>query len=126
MKNLVENLKQKINNHTPLGKIVDVFCEECSAELPEKIFLFETGLYQFTCDEEYYFSLVLQYKEHGDEYLQLHTDVVYPPNMKYEDFANCEWIEDIDEFKQFVLNSEEYRLLQTEAIFKVDIYIEET
>lgn len=126
MKNLVENLKQKINNRTPLGEIVDVFCEECSADLPEKNFLFETGLYQFTCDEEYYFSLVLQYKDSGDEYVQLHTDVVYPPSMKYEDFASCEWIEDINEFKQFVLASEEYRLLQTEAIFKVDIYIEET
>lgn len=126
MENLVENLKQKINNRTPLEEIVDIFCEECSAEFPEKNFLFETGLYQFTCDEEYYFSLVLQYKDSGDEYLQLHTDVVYPPSMKYEDFASCEWIEDIDEFKQFVLASEEYRLLQTEAIFKVDIYIEET
>lgn len=29
MKNLVENLKQKINNRTPLGEIVDIFCEEC-------------------------------------------------------------------------------------------------
>ena len=46
--------------------------------------------------------------------------------MKYEDFASCEWIEDIDEFKQFVLASEEYSLLQTETIFKVDIYIDET
>ncbi len=33
--------------------------------MPEKNFLFETGLYQFTCDEEYYFSLVLQYKDGG-------------------------------------------------------------
>lgn len=126
MENLVENLKQKINNRTSLEEIVDIFCEECSADLSEKNFLFETGLYQFTCDEEYYFSLVLQYKDSGDEYVQLHTDVVYPPSMKYEDFASCEWIEDINEFKQFVLASEEYRLLQTEAIFKVDIYIEET
>ena len=90
MENLVENLKQKINNRTPLGEIVDIFCEGCSADLPEKNFLFETGLYQFTCDEEYYFSLVLQYKDSGDEYVQLHTDVVYPPSMKYEDFASCE------------------------------------
>lgn len=126
MKNLVENLKQKINNRTSLEEIVDVFCEECSVDLPEMNFLFETGLYQFTCDEEYYFSLVLQYKDSGDEYVQLHTDVVYPPSMKYEDFTSCEWIEDIDEFKQFVLASEEYRLLRTEAIFKVDIYIDET
>ena len=92
----------------------------------KKNFLFETGLYQFTCDEEYCFSLVLQYKDSGDEYVQLHMDVVYPPSMKYEDFASSEWIEDINEFKQFVLASEEYRLLQTEAILKVDIYIEET
>ena len=126
MKNIVENLKQKINNRTSLEEIVDIFCEECSADLLEKNFLFETGLYQFTCDEEYYFSLVLQYKDSGDEYVQLHTDVVYPPSMKYEDFASCEWIEDINEFKQFVLASEEYNLLQTEAILKVDIYIEET
>lgn len=63
MKNLVENLKQKINNLTSLGEIVDIFCKECSADLPEKNFLFETGLYQFTCDEEYYFSLVLKYKD---------------------------------------------------------------
>ena len=55
MKNLVENLKQKINNRTPLGEIVNKFCEECSEDLPEKNFLFETGLYQFTCDESIIF-----------------------------------------------------------------------
>lgn len=126
MKNLVENLKKKINNRIPLSEVVEIFCEEYSADLPEKNFLFETGLYQLTCDEEYYFSLVLQYKDGSDEYIQLHTDVVYPPSMKYENFVSCEWIEDINEFKQFVLASEEYRLLQTEAILKVDIYIEET
>lgn len=126
MKNIVENLKQKINNRTPLDEIIEIFCEECGIDFPEKDFLFETGLYQFTCDEEYYFSLVMQYKDNGDEYVLLHTDVVYPPSMKYEDFSSCEWIEDINEFKQFVLSSEEYRMLQTEPIFKVDIYIEET
>ena len=34
MENLVENLKQKINNSTSLEEIVDIFCEECSADLP--------------------------------------------------------------------------------------------
>ena len=94
--------------------------------MPEKDFLFETGLYQFTCDEEYYFSLVLQYKGSGDEYVQLHIDAVYPPSTKYETFASCEWIEDINEFKQFVLASEEFMILQNETILKVDIYVDET
>lgn len=126
MDNIVEKLKQKVNNRTPLGEIVELFCEECSVDLPEKDFLFETGLYQFTCDEEYYFSLVLQYKGSGDEYVQLHIDAVYPPSTKYETFASCEWIEDINEFKQFILASEEFMILQNETILKVDIYVDET
>lgn len=123
---IVEKLKEKIGMHTPLCEIVKAFCGECNVDLPEKDFLFETGLYQFTCDEEYYFSLVMQYKGDGDEYMQLRCDIVYPPSMKYEDFSSCEWIESLTEFKDAVLNSKEFGILKDESIFKIDICLEET
>ena len=55
-------LKENITTKTPLSEILDTFCKMCEIDLPDSELLFETGVFSFTCDELYYFSLVRQYE----------------------------------------------------------------
>ena len=119
-------LNENITTKTPLSEILDVFCKMCEIELPESQLLFETGVFSFTCDEQYYFSLVRQYGAENDGYNQIHIDVIYPPTNRISELSRADWIENVDEFKQAVLLSNEYSILKDEPIFKIDIYDEGT
>lgn len=67
---ILNYLKNNITTKTPLSEILDIFCKMCEIELPESQLLFETGVFSFTCDEQYYFSLVRQYEAENDGYNQ--------------------------------------------------------
>ena len=110
-------LNENITTKTPLSEILDVFCKMCD---------FETGVFSFTCDEQYYFSLVRQYEAENDGYNQIHIDVIYPPTNRISELSRTDWIENVDEFKQAVLSSNEYSILKDEPIFKIDIYDDDT
>lgn len=117
-------LKENITTKTPLCEILDTFCKMCEMDLKDCELLFETGVFSFTCDELYYFSLVRQYEAEGEGYNQIHVDVIYPPSSKISEFSRADWVENVDEFKQKVLSSEEYSILKDEPIYKLDIYEE--
>lgn len=119
-------LNENITTKTPLSEILDVFCKMCEIELPESQLLFETGVFSFTCDEQYYFSLVRQYEAENDGRNQIHIDVIYPPTNRISDLSRTDWIENVDEFKKTVLLSNEYSILKDEPIFKIDIYDDDT
>lgn len=123
---ILNYLKNNITTKTPLCEILDVFCKMCEVELPESQLLFETGVFSFTCDEQYYFSFVRQYEAENDGYNQIHIDVIYPPTNRISELSRADWIENVDEFKQVVLSSNEYLILKDEPIFKIDIYDEGT
>ena len=56
-------LKENITTKTPLCEILDAFCKMCEIDLNDSELLFETGVFSFTCDELYYFSLVRQMRQ---------------------------------------------------------------
>lgn len=117
-------LKENITTKTPLCEILDTFCKMCEIDLNDCELLFETGVFSFTCDELYYFSLVRQYEAEGEGYNQIHVDVIYPPSSKISEFSRADWVENVDEFKRKVLSFEEYSILKDEPIYKLDIYEE--
>ena len=119
---ILNYLKNNITTKTSLSEILDVFCKMCEIELSKSQLLFETGVFSFACDEQYYFSLVRQYEAENDGYNQIHIDVIYPPTNRISDLSRTDWIENVDEFKQTVLLSNEYSILKDEPIFKIDIY----
>lgn len=123
---IVNFLKEKITVKTPLCDILDTFCKMCDIDLPDSELLFETGVFSFTCDELYYFSLVRQYEDGEEGYNQIHVDVIYPPSSKISDFSRADWFENADEFKKAVLSSDEYSILKNEPIYKIDIFDEGT
>lgn len=71
-------LNENITTKTPLSEILDVFCKMCEIELSKSQLLFETGVFSFTCDEQYYFSLVRQYEAENDGYNQIHIGCYLP------------------------------------------------
>ncbi len=119
-------LKENITTKTSLCEIVDTFCKMCEIDLNDSELLFETGVFSFTCDDLYYFSLVRQYEAENGGYNQIHVDVIYPPSSKISELSRTDWAENVDEFKQKVLSSEEYSILKNEPIYKIDICDEGT
>lgn len=121
MENLYEYFKTKINIYSPLNEIINSFCDTCEKVLAEKSFAFETGIYQFTCDEEYVFSLILKYKV-NDSNVVLHIDLIYPPSFELEEFSTSIQTSNLDEYKSIIINSREYSILKNKSMYKINIY----
>ena len=58
MEHLLEYLKNTITDDMTLEEIVDIFEKMCQTPVDEDMILFETGTYNFTGEELFYFSLV--------------------------------------------------------------------
>ena len=117
-------LKENITTKTPVSKRSSESPKSISHILQNVSKISQSGVFSFTCDELYYFSLVRQYEAEGEGYNQIHVDVIYPPSSKISEFSRADWAENVAEFKQKVLSSEEYSILKDEPIYKLDIYDE--
>ncbi len=130
MEELVAYLKNKITNDSSLSSIVDTFEEMCHIPLEEDLLLFETGTYDFTGEQQFYFSLVRQFPhedEDNDEYYQLHVDVLYPPSQKNEKFRKATWNMDIEgSIFDFIRESEVFRTIKDDKYSRIDISLFET
>lgn len=124
-------LKKAITADMTLSQLVDVFEDMCRLPAPsdEDSLLFETGVYSFTGETLFYFSLVRQLGgvKDKDEYLQIHLDIMFKTDEKNRGFDDPEWYEPIDE-KAFedIKNSEAFCYLSNSEIYKINIYAEET
>lgn len=107
--NYLTNLQQNIDKSMKLPTIIDIFCN-CFKR--DSKFVFETGLYEFTCDEEYLFSLCCA---------DIRVDIIYPPSSKIYDLSSKNEFESVDKFKEFVLNSMEFNILKNESVYKLSI-----
>lgn len=108
MKNLT-NLQNIINKSMKLGSIIEAFCDYFKGK---NNFIFETGLYEFTCDEEYLFSLICD---------NIRVDIIYPPSSKIYELSSKNEFGSVQKLKEFVLNSGEYKILENEPIYKLSI-----
>ena len=130
MEELVAYLKNRITNESSLSSIVDTFEEMCQIPYEEDLLLFETGTYDFTGEQQFYFSLVRQFPhedEENDEYYQLHVDVIYPPSQKNEKFRKATWNMDIEgSIFDFIRESEVFRTIKDDKYSRIDISLFET
>ena len=130
MLNLVEYLKNKITNETSLSGIVDVFEEMCQIPLDEDWLLFETGIYTFTGEPQFYFSLVRQFPhedEENDEYYQLHLNVLFPPAHNNKKYNEATWNMDIEgSFFEYIRESAVYNDIKNDKYSSIEIYMDET
>lgn len=124
---LLKYLQKRISDKSSLEEIVNVFEEMCKKPIEKDMILFETGTYPFKEKPMFYFSLVRQFPNFGEEYYQIHVDVIYISEEGNKNFQQCTWNEDIDEnIFAYIKKSQEFYFCKVNEFKKVDIYIDET
>lgn len=124
---LLKYLQNRITDKSSLEDIVNVFEEMCSIPIKEDMILFETGIYSFTGESMFHFSLVRQFPNGEDEFYQIHIDVLYAPAEENNNFEQTTWNEEIEEnIFCYIKKSQEFECCKDKAFSKVEIYLDET
>ena len=124
---LLKFLQERITKDTSLESIVATFEQMCSISVKEDMILFETGTFDFSGEERFYFSMVRQFPNDEEEFYQLHVDVLYEPTEKNKDYQQTTWNEEIDEnIFGYIKNSLEYKHCKGDRICNLEIYLDET
>ena len=130
MRHLVQYLKDRISNETPLPHILAVFEQMCQIPVAEDMILFETGTYHFAGELMFWFSLVRQIPhpdEENDEYLQIHVDVLYTPTRKNKTFHEATWNINLEKnIFEYIQTSEVFSKIKNETFSRIEIYLCET
>lgn len=128
MNHTVEYLKNAISDKMELVHIVDIFEQVCRPLYEDEMILFETGTYDFTGEELYYFSLVKQFpNDYDDEYYQIHVDVLYKPCNENKSLNKTIWDEDIDEdIFDYIRKSDDFNYAKNDEYIRVEIHMDET
>lgn len=124
---LLKFLQEKITKDTSLESIVATFEQMCSIPVKEDMILFETGTFDFSAEEKFYFSMVRQFPNAEEEFFQLHVDVLYEPTEKNKDYQQTTWNDEVDgNIFEYIKNSLEYKYCKGDRICNVEIYLDET
>ena len=127
MEKFAEYLRNTITDKMTLKEIVDIFENACQLMNEDDMILFETGTYNFTGEELFYFSLVKQVPAEDDEYYQLHIDILYKPNAENRKFHSAVWDGGLEEnIFDYIRNSEAFNYAKKNNYLKIDIYADET
>lgn len=122
-------LNAAIHDGMTLEKMIDAFADMCKISVgdPDDL-LFETGNYNFTGEQLFYFSLVRQFQFlDPDEYVQLRLDVTYAPSRKTAFCHSLKWSSlTAGDFFEMVKNSRSFRALKDLPILQVSVRVEET
>ena len=123
----IKDLETKITEGMSLKEIVGVFEQMSQEPIEEEMFLFETGTFDFTGEEMFFFSMVRQFPNEEDEYYQIHVNVLYEPSEKTSQFLTMVWDEDLDEnFFDYIRTSEAFEAVKDDKYVDVEIYMDET
>ena len=129
MLTVYRNLRESIQDGMTVDEMIDAFAEMCKIPVGEPDdLLFETGTYNFTGENLFYFSLVRQFQFlNEDEYVQLHLDILYPPSAKTALLVRTTWDTGVEgDFFEMVKSSLAYRVVQDLSPVRVDVRVEET
>ncbi|MBE6996055.1 MAG: hypothetical protein E7429_04935 [Ruminococcaceae bacterium] len=119
-------LKENIVAGMPLADIVTVFEQMCQMPSEGSMLLFETGTFSFDT-RMFHFSLVRQYPGKGEEYYQLHIDIMYEPTDENAVFSKSIWDIDLEEnIFDYIRSSPAYFWANENPICKIDIFMDET
>ena len=122
-------LNNSIHDGMALEEIIDAFSHMCKTSVGEPDdLLFETGTYSFTGEKLFHFSLVRQFQfMSGDEYVQLHLDVLYAPGLSTSLLFNTKWDSQVQgDFFEMVKSSQAYAVVKDMTPVRVDVWIDET
>ena len=125
---LESHLQEAITDGMSLPEIVDAFERMCQIPMEDSMILFETGVYDFTGEPLFYFSLVRQFPGgDGDEFLQLHANVLYRPTPENKAFWETVWDDDLDgDIFDHIRSSPAYAWAKDHEYDQVEVYLDET
>ncbi|WP_105177116.1 MULTISPECIES: hypothetical protein [Clostridium] len=127
---ILELLKDTTDKEMRLSELVNAFEEMCKITIngvneEDDMLLFEVGT--FSGQSKSHFSLVRQFPNEEEEYIQLHLDILYKTNTQNKLFSETIWSEEVDgNFFEFIKNSDAYLFLKDKQIDKVDVFMDET
>lgn len=119
-------IKGAINCNSSLEEIVSAFECACKMKINDDCALFETGTFNFTGENLFYFSLVKQFEGEDDEYVQIHIDVIYEPTDENSKFSNAVWFDEPNDILSQITDSKAFQYLKDKKISKLEIYADET
>lgn len=123
----LEYLQSAVTDKMSLEDIINTFDKMCNMPIEDDTILFETGTFDFTGSEMFYFSLVRQFPNEEDEYYQIHVDVMYRPSEKNKVFSEATWDEDVEEnIFDYIRNTEAFAVAKCDEIIEVSVYMDET
>lgn len=121
-------LKENAKTGMTLPELVDVFAEMCSmtVEGESQIFM-ETGIFDFTGDSKFYFTLTRQFPNGNEEYYQLQMEVIFPVTEKNKHLHGALWDTDVEgDFFRCVRSSRAYHAMKDITPIDVQVYLDET
>lgn len=119
-------LRDSVKEGMGLDELIDAFRQMCAEDVgdPDDL-LFETGVYNFTGEKKFHFSLVRQFQFlDNDEYVQLRLDITAEPTHAFV-LPVIHWGKADDAFFNSVRNSRGYKMLK-DVPFQVEVRVEET
>lgn len=119
-------VKGSVNDNSSLEEIVTAFEHACKMKINDDSALFETGTFNFTGEEMFCFSLVKQFENEDDEYVQIHIDAIYAPTDENAKFSSAVWFDEPNDIVLQITNSKAFQYLKDKRISKLEIYAEET
>lgn len=122
-------LNSAIHEGMELEEMIDAFSQMCQTSVGEPDdLLFETGTFNFTGENLFYFSLVRQFQfMDADEYVQLHLDVLYTPGLSTKLLFGTKWDSQVDgDFFEMVKSSQAYAVVKDMVPVQVNVWIDET
>ncbi len=123
---LVQELEHTIHTGLSLPEIVDAFEAMCRRPAPEDDILFETGIFDFTGENLFYFCLTRQFSNGGDEFFQVHVNVLYKPEKANRKFKECLWSMEEKNIFDYIRNSSAYAWAKGAEYVELDIRMDET
>ena len=125
---LIEYLKNNVNDTMSLSEIVNVFEKMCETPIENDMLLFETGVFDFSADGSVFlFCLVRQFPNEDEEYYQIHLDIYYKPSNDNKKIQGAVWNEDIEEnFFDYIRSSKAFECVSSEPVQKIRIFMDET
>lgn len=120
--NVISGLKSAVGTKTPLADIVNAFCEKCTSAFSCAGFVFDTGIYEMTCDELFCLSLICEYKDDCSKNGAIHIEIAYPPRAEIYELSCKKQAKNAPELKEIIFSSKEYDFLKDKNALKISIF----
>lgn len=119
---ILGDLKSNIFISLSFREIIDAFCTVYSKyDFNNFKYIFDSGIYEYTCDELFKISLICEYKD-SNVLNRICVDIAFSPTKDNYEFSDNKHFTSLIDFKNYVINSKEFQVLKTKNILKVDIY----